>query len=152
MRERNPEVHTPTSGCHCLKLYLAVDDQRIVLQVWDTAGQEVYRSLVPVYVRGAHAAILVSFEALHRWHNTLLEVLPTTTSVFIVGNKTVVDEETVQGFCAYHNFLFFKVSALTGIGLNEFFEAVTRQVVVARKDEIMVPVLTEPESKSGCGC
>jgi small GTP-binding protein len=163
MRERNPEVHTPTVGCDCSELYLSVDDQRVVLQVWDTAGQEVYRALVPVYLRGAHAAILVydvadlvSFEAPHRWHNTLLEVLPTTTSVFIVGNKTdldeVVDEETVRGFCADHNFLFFKVSAVTGIGLNELFEEVARQVVVARKDEMMVPVLMEPESKSGCGC
>ena len=38
---------------------LVVDDQAIKFQIWDTAGQEKYHSLAPMYYRGASAAIVV---------------------------------------------------------------------------------------------
>ena len=49
-------------------------NQKITLQIWDTAGQERFRSMAPLYYRGAVAAILVfsitdeaSFEKLKEW-------------------------------------------------------------------------------------
>jgi Ras-related protein Rab-21 len=55
---QSPTVN-PTIGCHCSEIAVGPDDSKIVLQVWDTAGQEMYRALVPVYLRNARAALLV---------------------------------------------------------------------------------------------
>ena len=47
---------------------LVVDDQAIKFQIWDTAGQEKYHTLAPMYYRGASAAIVV-YDITHtvRW-------------------------------------------------------------------------------------
>ena len=39
---------------------IMVDGQSIKYQIWDTAGQEKYHSLAPMYYRGAAAAVVVS--------------------------------------------------------------------------------------------
>jgi small GTP-binding protein len=36
-----------------------MDGVKVRLQIWDTAGQERFRSMAPMYYRGANAAILV---------------------------------------------------------------------------------------------
>ena len=38
---------------------VALDDATVKFEIWDTAGQERYRSLAPMYYRGAAAAIIV---------------------------------------------------------------------------------------------
>ena len=38
---------------------MKVDGQDVVLEIWDTAGQERYNSLLPMYYRGSHAALVV---------------------------------------------------------------------------------------------
>lgn len=63
-----------TIGASFLVKELTVDKQKVSLQIWDTAGQERFRSMAPLYYRGAVAAILVcsitdesSFEKLKEW-------------------------------------------------------------------------------------
>ena len=38
---------------------IKVNDVQVKLEIWDTAGQEKYHSLAPMYYRGAHGAIVV---------------------------------------------------------------------------------------------
>jgi GTPase SAR1 family protein len=52
-------VQKPTIGCHYSEIRVAVDNRDIALQVWDTAGQEMSRALVPVCLRGARAGLFV---------------------------------------------------------------------------------------------
>jgi GTPase SAR1 family protein len=49
---------------------IMVDDTPIKYQIWDTAGQEKYHSLAPMYYRGAAAAIVVYdiTRKVRRWH------------------------------------------------------------------------------------
>eukprot|EP00960_Hanusia_phi_P062508 765173-Hanusia_phi.AAC.1 len=51
-----------------------VGGTRLTMQIWDTAGQERFRSMAPMYYRGAEAAILVldctnadSYEKVRSW-------------------------------------------------------------------------------------
>jgi small GTP-binding protein len=54
------EVNTvATIGAAFMKKDVVVNGWNIMLQIWDTAGQERFRSMAPMYYRGAHAAILV---------------------------------------------------------------------------------------------
>lgn len=89
-----PPNLNPTIGCHCNDITMDIEDKTVILQVWDTAGQEMYKSLVPVYLRGARAAIVVfsitdkeSFNSLDLWYNFLHETLTEKTPVFLVANK-----------------------------------------------------------------
>ena len=100
----------------------------IILQLWDTAGQEKYRSLAPMYYRSAAAAILVydvtnkqSFENLQLWNQEIIEKAPSGLAIFIVGNKFDCIEERVvspaAGQSSAHDLgasYFFEVSAKTG--------------------------------------
>ena len=137
-----PETQTPTIGCHCSEIRVLVDEEPITLQVWDTAGQEMYRSLVPVYLRGAEAALLVyditdreSFCSLGHWKDILADVVPESTPLFVIGNKIdleedeAVEDSQAQQFAQRQNSKLYKVSAVTGQGLGLLFEDIARGIL-----------------------
>jgi small GTP-binding protein len=160
-----PDLQTPTIGCHCTQIRVPVEGKEVILQVWDTAGQEMYRSLVPVYLRNVRAALLVydvterdSFQSLGHWHDILHEAVGPNVAIFIVANKidlsnqAVVDDVQADQFAEVHNGRFFKVSAVTGIGLNELFVTVARTLserfVMDPKPDLEI----KEASEGGCGC
>ena len=53
------KTHTHISTAAFLTQTVALDDSTVKFEIWDTAGQERYRSLAPMYYRGAAAAIVV---------------------------------------------------------------------------------------------
>jgi small GTP-binding protein len=70
------------------------DGSSMVFSIWDTAGQEKYRQLVPMYFRGAQAAVLVydltqrsSYESLRGWCERLTQSAP-ECEIALVGNKS----------------------------------------------------------------
>lgn len=76
-KEWNPHF-VSTVGSDFKEVRIHREDGRIALQLWDTAGQEKYRTLIPAYYRGADAAIIVfdvtsvsSFEGVTSWVNDL---------------------------------------------------------------------------------
>ena len=58
-RPHRPRPQEPTIGAAFLTQTVALDDATVKFEIWDTAGQERYRSLAPMYYRGASAAIVV---------------------------------------------------------------------------------------------
>jgi small GTP-binding protein len=164
-----PSAENPTVGCHCCEIRVAVGYSEVALQVWDTAGQEMYRSLVPVYLRGARAALLVydvtdvnSFGSLGHWFDILAEVVPSGASLFVVANKIDLEAEAAVGdaqarqFAAVHGAQFFKVSAITGFGMQPLFDAIAKgmaQVVEGQRDSAMPSGLPEERrDDGGCPC
>ena len=64
------------------------------LQLWDTAGQEKFKSLVPNYIRDAHCAVFVfditskhSFQMVDIWVQLFHEFTSDTPVMILVGNK-----------------------------------------------------------------
>jgi Ras-related protein Rab-21 len=122
-----------------------------------------YRALVPVYLRGAHAALLVydisdreSFLSLGHWYDTLVDVVPLTTAVYVVANKTdldaVIDDAEAKQFADAHNAALFKVSAITGDGVDVLFETMAGKVSVGDNLESNARQLPEPQKKEDCSC
>jgi small GTP-binding protein len=143
-----------------------VDDKPITLQVWDTAGQEMYRALVPVYLRGAQGAILVydvaevtSFQALPHWTGVITETLSPETVLFLAANKIdleaefAVDWDAGTGFAVSNKATFFKVSALTGEGVFELFQAMAAEMAKRNREGLEPKRLQklQPEEKA-CSC
>jgi small GTP-binding protein len=161
-----PATQNPTIGCHCSDIHFPLDGQEVSLQVWDTAGQEMYRALVPVYLRNARAALLVydvtdreSFQSLGHWHDTLLAVVPSGVRVYVVGNKidledsAVIEDVQAKQFADVHSAQFFKVSAATGVGLDALFEKIAREMSEGAVLQQQGSVLDTPaQPKRGCEC
>jgi len=119
-----------------------IDGESISVQVWDTAGQEKYRSLGPVYYRNASAAILVyditdrqSFIDINGWIEHFRSTVGDHPPIFLVGNKidldsnSKVDENEAQKYADEHGFSFFLTSAITGYNVDFLFQKVADSVV-----------------------
>ena len=165
LRGCRPDTQNPTIGCHCSEINLTVDGEEMKLSIWDTAGQEMYRSLVPVYLRGAEAALLVydvtdreSFRSLGHWKDLLLDNVPETTLMFVVGNKIDLDENVVvedvqaQQFAQQQNSKLYKVSAMTGQGIGLLFEDVARAILEVRVSQERQHSELQPNTRNGSGC
>lgn len=72
-----------------------IDGKRVNLAIWDTAGQEKFHALGPIYYRSSNGAVLVyditdedSFQKVKSWVKELRKMLGNDISLVIVGNKT----------------------------------------------------------------
>eukprot|EP00727_Mastigamoeba_balamuthi_P014393 m51a1_g9579 putative rab family gtpase (207) ;mRNA; r:979894-981101 len=86
---------------------IKVGERVVKLDIWDTAGQERYRGLVPLFFRGAKAAIIVyditnreSFKTMREWMKQLDKV----SVLAIVGNKTDLGDQRVVALSEAQDF------------------------------------------------
>lgn len=118
------------------------------LNIWDTAGQEKYKSLVPMYSKGAAAAIIVfdvseseSFEVAQTWIQQVKHDAPEDCQVFVVGNK--IDKlqdgqlpqeqsDEIKNYCSKYNCRLEYVSALSGAGIEKLFQDVAQSIPSVR--------------------
>jgi small GTP-binding protein len=118
-----------TIGASFLVKELVVNGQRVTLQIWDTAGQERFRSMAPLYYRGAVAAILVfsitddgSFEKMKEWVRELQANVDEPLVLAIAANKAdLVDQRVVSAdaatqYAASIGALVFETSAKSSQG------------------------------------
>lgn len=140
-----PENVSPTIGASFLQRRVIVGDIEVSLQIWDTAGQERFRSMAPMYYRGAKAAVLVfdvtneeSFRRITTWLRDLRAHADPDVVICLAGNKSdrtstfdmKIAEEEAAGLGAK----FFLTSALTGDGVNEVFESLSISAVEVYRD------------------
>ena len=128
-------LYTPTVGFEFLTFYLKIEDSNVKLQIWDTCGQEVYRSLIGSFYRNSSLAIIVyaidnekSFNNIESWLNELKTKGNPDINVFLVGNKVdledrrIVTKEMANDICDTHNIKFFmETSAKTGFNVKNIF-------------------------------
>lgn len=158
-----PSEQNPTIGCTCTEVTFHIDNKIISLQIWDTAGQEIYRSLVPVYVRGAQAALVVyditdykSFQGMDKWFTLLDDTVAPGIPVFVVGNKTdladqrVIDDAIAETFAKAHNAKFCTVCARKGDGIGKLFEDVARCIVRTSVTETVPKLIEQPTEENSC--
>jgi small GTP-binding protein len=143
-----------------------VDSIDVELQVWDTAGQEKYRSLGPVYYRGALGAIAVyditnrrTFLGLDAWIQAFCEVVGAHAKVAVVGNKAdlaescEVNESEGREFAERNGYLFFTTSARTGHGIEQIFDELARAVLMSGTLRVPNPLVAPaPASAFACPC
>ena len=136
----------PTIGASFLVKELTFGEDQITLQIWDTAGQERFRSMAPLYYRGAVAAILVfsladadSFEKLKEWVRELQSNVDEPIMLTIACNKAdlpadqrAVSHEAAAAYAQSIGALVFETSAKASTGVGELFTEVARQLVLSR--------------------
>ena len=139
----------PTLGAGILTTTLC----DVKLNIWDTAGQENYRSLARVYYRDAQCAIIVfdiskpsTFDEISYWVSEIQQSYQSFQeycSLFLVGNKIDLFEDgcimndttaTARKFAEVNEIMYFETSAKTGYGVRELFENVAQRAIEVRND------------------
>ncbi len=158
-------LYTPTVGFEFFNFYLKIEEEFIKLQIWDTCGQEVYRSLISSFYRNSSLAIIVyaidneeSFNNIEIWLNELKTKGNPDISIILVGNKLDLEDqrevtkEMYNDFCDSNNIqYFFETSAKTGFNAkNIFIEAakILYEEHLKLKDRVSRPdsIIHEEES------
>ena len=128
------EDYQATIGLDFQSKNVQIDNQDIHLLLYDTAGQEKFRSLIPMYTRDANIILLVydisnkdSFVNLSQWLKDLTNVNMDEVILCIVGNKIdlndkrAVNAEEGKKFAEERGFIFQEISAKTGEGFSDLF-------------------------------
>lgn len=126
MRLKNYELqpHNATIGVDFLVFHKVLNDINIKINLWDTAGQEKYRSLIKTYFRDASGYILMfdinnydSFQALVKWYEDI-EIMNQCNHVhpvLLLGNKndleSKINKKEIENFLAYKkNVIYSEIS------------------------------------------
>merc|ERR1712070_35749 len=143
-------------------------DQPVKLLIWDTAGQEVFRSFTPNFLRGALAGIICyditnreSFEHAAGWLADLTKARGDEAIVALVGNKVDLDGQrqvsTQEGEAKAKE--FGETSAKSGLNIDQVFEDVARNLTTAPFTNMGgaggggdVRLLDNQQDKKGCAC
>ena len=94
------EFYQATVGFEFLTFNLRINTKIIKLQIWDTCGQEVYKSLISNFYRNCSLALIVyainnrnSYEHAESWLNDLKNQSNPNVRVFLIGNKRDLEKE-----------------------------------------------------------
>ena len=84
-----------TNNAHFLEKEVTINEENVVLELWDTVGQEEYRSLTQIFVKNSKIVIFVydvtslkSFESLNFWYDYVKNDIGKSTVLGVVGSKT----------------------------------------------------------------
>ncbi|TVU25801.1 hypothetical protein EJB05_28311 [Eragrostis curvula] len=149
--KRFRSVHDVTIGVEYGSRIVAVDGKPTKLQIWDTAGQEAFRSITRSYYRGAAAAILVydisrreTFNHVTSWLQDAKELASANQTRVLIGNKCdlsdhrrAVSYEEGARFAKEHGLLFMEASAKTAQNVEEAFIATATTVVKKIEDGLI---------------
>ncbi|KAF8567688.1 hypothetical protein P879_03806 [Paragonimus westermani] len=134
-------VYDLTIGVEFGARMINLDKKQIKLQIWDTAGQESFRSITRSYYRGAAGALLVydvtrrdTYDHLTTWLEDARQHASPNMVITLVGNKCdlesrrEVQREEGETFAQEHGLLFVETSAKTGVNVEESFTCTARTI------------------------
>ena len=125
------EVYEPSIGVDFMSKSISFRGQNIKLQMWDTAGQEKYKGLIPSYIRNSSIVFLIydisvkaSFDNIPSWITFIRTI--ENTNLVLCGNKTDISEREVkkedgEALAQKEGILFFEISAKTGDNIKNMF-------------------------------
>eukprot|EP01055_Gregarina_sp_Pseudo9_P000393 Gregarina_sp_Pseudo_9__392@NODE_1257_length_1737_cov_23_869258_g1182_i0_p2_GENE_NODE_1257_length_1737_cov_23_869258_g1182_i0NODE_1257_length_1737_cov_23_869258_g1182_i0_p2_ORF_typecomplete_len211_score20_80Ras/PF00071_22/5_4e67Roc/PF08477_13/9e26Roc/PF08477_13/3_7e03Arf/PF00025_21/2_5e19GTP_EFTU/PF00009_27/9_5e07FeoB_N/PF02421_18/1_1e06Gtr1_RagA/PF04670_12/2_6e06MMR_HSR1/PF01926_23/2e05ATPase/PF06745_13/0_00048RsgA_GTPase/PF03193_16/2_5RsgA_GTPase/PF03193_16/0_12SRPRB/PF09439_10/0_00028AAA_22/PF len=125
--------HDLTIGVEFGARTVTIDGKQLKLQIWDTAGQESFRSITRSYYRGAAGALLVydisrreTFNHLTKWLDEVRQNSNVNMTIVLIGNKCDLDRREVtteEGaeFAQEHGLIFLETSAKTAQNVEEAF-------------------------------
>ena len=147
-KDHYKDYYTPTIGFEFLSFNIRIKDKVVKLQIWDTCGQEVYRSLISSFYRNSSLAIIVyaidnesSFDNLESWIDEIKTQTNPDLKIFLIGNKADLEDQRVvqkadaEQLAKEHNIhLFLETSAKTGQNAQLVFVKAAEMLLEEYKD------------------
>jgi Ras-related protein Rab-6A len=132
----------------------------VALDIWDTAGQEQYRTIAGIYFRNTSSVVMVfdvanreSFESLHYWYDTVKKSCDSKVHIYVAGNKVdlatrAVEYSEGEEFAKSVNAqMYLECSAKSGVDVEELFAEIAADPGVELMDG---GVETVVQNRSGC--
>jgi small GTP-binding protein len=153
----------PTIAASSFPICVPVQQTSVNLNCWDTAGQESYRCLVPIYARDAEVACLVfdqsnlaSFESLEHWL-TYIQSEVGIKNVIIVSNKSDLEAamsfDEAMDFSIARNLPLVATSAVSGSNISFLFVKIAEMVYAAVAGRVQmekVDLAAQKKEPSSC--
>ena len=179
--EYDPDTQA-TIGVELSTKNYTFDNNEVKVQIWDTAGQEKYRSITSSYYKGAHGCLLVyditrkvTFENIDKWLAEIKLSSNNEINMVLIGNKCDLEDkrevsiEEAQNKAKLLNMAFMETSALNGTNVEKAFNELVNNVYQNNKQifhqdvniriddkdkgvEISQEKNKEQKSEDGCFC
>ena len=132
-----------TGACYNSKVVSFGNDKEINFEIWDTAGQEQYRSLAKVFYKSANVCILVyditrrdSYNELKEyWIDEIKQNTDDNIILVLIGNKSdlyefeEVNKKEGMGFAEKIGAIFKLTSAKNNVGIEELFQTIGKKIL-----------------------
>jgi small GTP-binding protein len=148
--------------------HVEINDTKVKLQIWDTAGQEKFRTITKAYYRGAHGIMLVfdvtnidTFSQTRQWINSINDNVTDPVAIILIGNKVdmegrKVTREQAQALADEFKIEYFETSAKDGSNVESTFFHLAKvilddkQMMSQLKLPTAVPVGKSKNAEKGC--
>jgi small GTP-binding protein len=163
------ESFLTTIGIDFKVRHVEINDTKVKLQIWDTAGQEKFRTITKAYYRGAHGILLVydvtsaeSFNQTRQWMRSIQENMTEAVSIVFVGNKCDMERkvslEDAQALANEFNVEYCETSAKEGTNVESTFMRLAKLVMETQAQKIQsrvgqsVPLAKQPKKAEKDKC
>ena len=132
---------------------LVIEGHNVKVQIWDTAGQEKYKSITNAYYKGAKGAFVVyditnknSFDNADNWLNNLRASADKKCSIILIGNKSDLEDkrevsiEQGEEKAKNSEIAFMETSALSGDNIDKAFEMMINEAYKICHSEMLADV------------
>lgn len=131
-----------TNSMNSFKIIVETSGQKVELQCWDTASQEIFDSIVKMYYRGCSAAIIVyditnieSFKKVETYVERVKEYGGKNCLMMLIGNKLDLAKKREVSYSSgvhlakMHGMMFFETSCKNYVNIDDAFELITQNLL-----------------------
>ena len=142
------EFHVATIGIENFEKILNLKDskKKVQLKIYDTSGQERYRSITRNYYKHTDGILLMyditngqTFKSLESWIKEIEERTKPNIPIYLIGNKKELSEEREitydegKEFADKHNFKFFETSTKEDKNVQIILEQIAEDICTSNK-------------------
>lgn len=145
--------HLATIGIDFKMKTIDVDGKRVKMQIWDTAGQDRFKTITQTYYKGAMGIMLAyavndreSFQNIENWMKQIREHASEDVCKILVGNKAdmadrCVDFEEGKRLADSYGIKFYETSAKDARNVNDAFHSIAGEIKdkAVTKSSILTP-------------
>ena len=145
-----PELHISTIGVEYKIKTLTINEKKVVLRIWDTSGEERYRSITRNFYRNANGILFIfditkkeSFDNIKNW---LLDsqIIETKVIRMLIGNKIdlekqrKIEKEIIENYAERKEMKYYETSAKEGTNIDIIFMELAKQILSSKTEDDII--------------